>query len=160
MTSIHQPLAFIVTLISILTKAETCEGEIKFCNCALADYYYACFGTVEVALPWERNTYVPQGSSVRVNCTANSSEQSPVWSILLSGKTAISQFSFPETIRLLNNRGFYQVMVPEVQPGAPKTIALFINSTEENNGTVIKCSDVGSAALFSETNLIVYGKNN
>ena len=94
-----------------------------------------------------------------MNCTTNSSEHSPVWSILLSDSTAISQFSFRESISLLNSRGFYEIMLPEVQPGTPKSIQLLINSTEGNNETLIKCNDVGSAALFSETTLIVYGKS-
>ena len=95
-----------------------------------------------------------------MNCTANSSEHSPVLSILLSGSTAVSQFSFPQSISLLNNRGFYEIVLPEVQPGIPKIIQLLINSTEGNNGTSIKCNDVGSSALFAETTLYVYGKSN
>ena len=95
-----------------------------------------------------------------MNCTANSSEHSPVWSILLSGSTAISQFSFTQSIRLLNSRGFYELTLPDVQLGTLKTIQLLINSTEINNGTLIKCNDVGSSTLFAETTLIIYGKKN
>ena len=95
-----------------------------------------------------------------MNCTAKSSEHSPVWSILLSGSTAISQFSFTQSIRLLNSRGFYELTLPDVQPGTLKTIQLLINSTEINNGTLIKCNDVGSSTLFAETTLIIYGKKN
>ena len=83
----------------------------------------------------------------------------PVWSILLSGTTAISHFSFPLTVDLLNSRGFYEILVPE-EPGTLKTIQLLINSTQRNNGTLVKCNDVVSPTLFSETNLIVIGKNN
>ncbi len=101
---------------------------------------------------------MPQNSIIRINCTANGSLHSPVWSILLSGTTAISQFSFPQTIKLLNGRGFYEIMLPEV-PGTPKTIQLLVNSTQRNNGTLVKCNDVVSSTLFSETNLIVVGKN-
>ena len=115
------------------------------------------YSTVGVSSSWERTTYVPQDSSVLMNCTANSSVHSPVWSILLSGTTAITQFSFPRSIMLLNSRGFYEVMLPGVQPGALKTIQLLINNTEENNGTLIKCNDVVSSTLFSETTLVIYG---
>ena len=103
---------------------------------------------------------MPHNSSVRINCTANSSVYSPVWSILLSGTTAVSQFSFQQSIMLLNSRGFYEVPLPEVHPGTLKTIQLFINSTERNNGTLIMCDDVvPSSTLFSETTLlIIYGK--
>ena len=85
---------------------------------------------------------------------------SPVWSILLSGTTAITQFSFERSIMLLNSRGFYKVPLPEVQTGTlNKTIQLLINNTEGNNGTMIMCNDVVSATLFSETTLIIYGKS-
>ena len=114
--------------------------------------------TVGVSPPWERITYVPQDSIVHINCTANSSIHNPVWSILLSGTTAISQFSFPPSISLLNRRGFYEVMLPEV-PGTLKIIQLLINITQGNNGTRIMCNDVVSSTLFSETNLIIVGKN-
>ena len=117
------------------------------------------YSKVGVSPPWERITYVPQNSTIQINCTANSSAHSPVWSILLSGTTAISQFSFQPSIRLLNRRGFYKIPLPEV-PGTLKTIQLLINRTEGNSGTLIKCNDVVSSTLFSETNLIVFGKNN
>ena len=117
------------------------------------------YSTVEVSPPWERITYVPQNSILHINCTADSSAQNPVWSILLSGTTAISQFSFPPTVALLNNRGFYEISVPEV-PGTLKTIQLLVNSTQRNNGTIVKCNDVVSSTLFSETRLIIFGKNN
>ena len=115
---------------------------------------------VGVSPPWERTTYVPHNSSVRINCTANSSVYSPVWSILLSGTTAITQFSFERSIMLLNSRGFYKVPLPEVQTGTlNKTIQLLINNTEGNNGTLIMCNDIVSATLFSETTLIINGKS-
>ena len=102
---------------------------------------------------------MPQNSTIQINCTANSSAHSPVWSILLSGTTAISQFSFQASIRLLNSRGFYKIPLPE-EPGTLEIIQLLINRTDGNNGTLILCNDVVSSTLFSETNLIVFGKNN
>ena len=43
--------------------------------------------------------------------------------------------------------------------GILKTIQLLVNSTQRNNGTLVKCNDVVSSTLFSETNLIIIGKN-
>ena len=107
----------------------------------------------------KNHIYVPQNSILRINCTADSSAHNPVWSILLTGTTAISQFSFPQTVDLLNNRGFYEILIPEVS-GKLKTIQLLVNSTQRNNGTLVKCNDAVSSTLFSETNLIIFGKNN
>ena len=51
-------------------------------------YYYGC--TVEVALPWEPNTYIPQKSVVHINCTAETS-QNPGWSIQPPGRSGTLQ---------------------------------------------------------------------
>ena len=116
---------------------------------------YNC--TVRVALPWETNTYIPQGSSVYVNCTAERREN-PVWAILLPGRTTQLRFTFEQSNRTLNDQGIYQLM--EIDLGMTvKTIRLLINSTIENNGTVVRCDDIGAGTLIAQTTLIVYGKS-
>ena len=40
-----------------------------------------------------------------------------------------------------------------------KTIRVLMNSTMGNNGTVIRCEDVGTGTSITETTLIVYGKS-
>ena len=111
---------------------------------------------VSVAPPWDTNTYVPQGSSVHVNCTGEKN-QHPAWTIILTGSQAVSlQFSFEQSVRLLNSRNFYKLL--EVELEMATTIQLLINSTEGNNGTVIQCVDIGSATIISETTLTVYGE--
>ena len=113
--------------------------------------------TVGVARPWETNTYIPQGSSVYVNCTAERREN-PAWTIQLPGRTSRLQFTFEASITTLNNQSFYQLT--EVDLGMTvKTIRVLMNSTMGNNGTVIRCEDVGTGTSIAETTLIVYGKS-
>ena len=76
------------------------------------------------------------------------------WSILLANTSTPILF---DSERLLNERGIY-----EIEQETPETIRLLINSTEGNNGTMIKCSaidiDTASIITISETTLIVPGK--
>ena len=112
---------------------------------------------VGVALPWESNTYIPKQASVYINCTAESS-QNPGWTIQLPGRSGTLQFAFPASIRTLNDHGFYQL--PEVDLGMTmKIIQLLINSTMGINGTVIRCDNIGTAALIAQTKFFVYGKS-
>lgn len=107
---------------------------------------------VTVALPWETNTLIPQGSTVRMNCTAESDHAALVWTITLPGREVLYQFTFEQSIRILNDHGFYEL------PGIEATIQLLINRTEGNNGTVVRCDDISSNIVISQTALIVYGK--
>ena len=119
-------------------------------------YKYHRNYAVEVALPWESFTYVSQESPVYINCTAESS-QNPGWTIQLPGRTAILQFTFPESIRTLNDHGFYQLSEVDLRM-TMKTIQLLINSTVGINGTLVKCDNLGEATLIAQTILVVYGK--
>ena len=110
---------------------------------------------VGVAPPWEMNTFVPQGSSIHINCTANSG-QSPLWSIRLTDSSDnFLHFPFPASQDLLNNHGFY-----EIPQDDSEIIRLIVNSTQDNNGTLIRCIDGGSleSPTIYETTLIVYGR--
>ena len=110
--------------------------------------------TVSVSLPWESYTYIPQESSVYINCTTESS-QNPGWTIQLPSQTATLQFTFPASIRTLNDHIFYQL--PEIDLGMTmKTIRLLINSTMRINGTVVRCDDTGTAILITHTTLFEF----
>ena len=100
------------------------------------------------------NTFIPQGSSIHINCTADSG-QSPLWSIRLTDSSVIFlQFTFPASEDLLNSHGFYEIPQEDSE-----LIRLIINSTQDNNGTLIRCIDGGSleSPIIFETTLIVYG---
>ena len=113
---------------------------------------------VEIALPWKSQyTFIPQDSSVYINCTAESS-QNPVWAIQLPGRTTPLRFTFMASIRMLSEHGFYQLS--EIDLGINmKTIQLLINSTMRINGTIVRCDDIGEGVSISQTVLIFYGKS-
>ncbi len=108
---------------------------------------------VEVALPFQqRYTYSQPGSSVIVNCTAESSniiDAALAWFIRLPGRENFN--AFPLSRKTLNDQGFYEF---ETEAG----IQLLINSTLGKNGTVIRCIDTSSSKTIAETVLIVDGK--
>ena len=116
------------------------------------------FPPVGVALPWATNTYVPQSSIVSVNCTNSGSSQSDSlhWSIKLPGSSSgVSDSATFFTARsLLNSKGFYDM--PAVIHNSEKTIRLFINSTTEINGSMLKC--VNGIFILQKTYIIIYGK--
>ena len=114
--------------------------------------------SVGVESPWESRTFVPQGSTVYVNCTISRSEQTPVWTIYLGGTSTATQFSFSESINLLNSRGFHQL--EDIETNTTKTIRLRIDSTTSvNNATRIGCGDPSSATLIYQTYLNIYGES-
>ena len=125
----------------------------------MAEVYYRMIYNcaVGVALPWETNTYIPQGSSVYINCTAERS-QNPAWAILLPGRTTHLQFTFEQSIRTLNDQGIYQLTEIDLRMTV-KIIRLLINNTIGNNGTVVRCDDIGAGTLIEQTTLIVNGKS-
>ena len=97
--------------------------------------------------------YIPQES---VNCTAETS-QNPGWTIQLPGRSGTLQYTFEESIRTLNDHGFYQL--PDIDLGMTmKTIQLFINSILGINGTVVRCDDTGTGNLIAQTILLVQGE--
>ena len=105
-------------------------------------------------MPWESRTYIPQESSIYINCTTESS-QNPGWTIQLPGRTATLQFTFPASIRTLNDHGFHQLPEIDIEMSM-KTIRLLINSTMGINGTVVRCDDTGTATLITHTTLFVF----
>lgn len=113
---------------------------------------------VGVVTPFESNTYVPVGSSIRLSCTVNSSEPNPVWSVHLAGTDTEVLFTFTASIGLLNSRGYYLVSELE-DSGRFKTTQLLINDTAGETGTRIRCIDASTPSVYYETRLFVYGEN-
>ena len=100
-------------------------------------------------------TFVPHGSSIRINCTA-ARGQIPSWSIQFSETSDSANFlQFTRALEsTLNSRGFYE----NPQPEDDSITHLLINTTQDNNGTMIKCTGGGSLnPTIFETTLIVYG---
>ena len=116
---------------------------------------YCSSCTVTVVPPWQKNTYIPLGSSVYINCTATRQDQSPVWSIKLANWTNSVGFS-DQTETVLNNLGFYEVIVPD-----SGTIQLLFNESGSGiNQATIKCINIKRREVptLYETTLVVYGK--
>ena len=110
---------------------------------------YCCSFTVRVASPWERKTFIPSRgalTSVSVNCTAGSEVY---WSMKFPDRDGDAIFQVNKV--LLNSRGFFQE--PPVNVNTKATIRLFINSTQDINGTWIRCVNL-TAKYVEETTLI------
>ena len=104
-------------------------------------------------------TYIPQGSTIYINCTGESG-QTPAWSVRLT-ETAVNLHQFgSRSTELLNNHGFYEVTI--LSAGSNQTVVqLIVNSTiHQNNRTLVRCADVASTNIptLFETTLAVYGK--
>ena len=86
--------------------------------------------------PWpEPFIFVPQNSSVLVNCRANSTSAS--WSIKLgSDNPSGTSFSFSGSQVWLNINGVYDLTQTERET---IVLTLLINNTAKNNRTVIRC---------------------
>ena len=113
--------------------------------------------TVEVdlaLLPPEARTFIPEGATAEINCTADSS-QSPAWTIQLPGQSLPLQFPVGRSRMTLNNRGFYEL--PELDSGVTRIIRLLLNNTMNNNGSVIGCIDTDSGNTIVQTSLHIYG---
>ena len=124
----------------------------------LASYsgeYYA----VKVPVTWEEKTFVPQGSLVSMNCTADITkdldvENSLEWSIKLPDRQIFDRFTTKPQMEILNSRDFYEL--PQIDIPI-ETIRLVINNTDGINGTVLRCANILSGELLQETTLSVYG---
>ena len=129
-----------------------CEGKniIRFQRDHNRVYQcYYKFMIVTVAPPWEVTTYIPQGSSVHVRCTATNNRQRPTWSI----NPASSENFLP--ISLLSQHGFYEIPQDDVA-----VIELIMNTTMDINGTVIRCIDTSSSNFATIYETTLYGKYN
>ena len=113
---------------------------------------YIHFPPVGVAVPWATKTFVPQSSTVSVNCTS-SSRYSLYWATELPDSSSDATFSNVRS--LLNSKGFYEM--PSVVHNSETTIRLLINSTTGINGTILKC--VKGVDAIQETYFIVYRKS-
>ena len=104
-----------------------------------------------MASPWERNTFIPRGASVSVNCSANVSDNEVYWSMKFPDRS-IDAVLFQVHEVLLNSRGFFQE--PPVNVNTKATIRLFINNTQDINGTRIRCVNRLTLDYVEETTLI------
>ena len=107
-------------------------------------------------MPWEERIFVPQGSSVLISCTADTSSESDIessleWSIRLPDREIDDDFENAQKKRILNDRGFYEL------PPTAEATQLVVNNTDGINGTVLKCADILSGQLLQMTTLLVYG---
>lgn len=98
---------------------------------------------------------IPQSSVVKVNCTAEST-QNPVWTIYLPGKENPAQFTFTGSIRILNDRGFF--MLEDIHFGNVTITQLMINTMGGINGTVIRCFNPDTSMTIAETTLVIVSK--
>ena len=109
--------------------------------------------------PWPNVVYVPQNSTVQINCTLDSS----FWTVDIPGDGVIAPLQFTdvgEQLMLLNNGGVYQLpTVTRDQEGNPPTLRLLINDTAMNNQTKIFCTSPATGAS-PQTTLFVYGMSN
>ena len=110
--------------------------------------------TVFVSSPGKQYTYIPQGSTVYINCTG---ESGPAWSVQLT-ETSENLHQFPASAALLNSHCFYEI---NLTSNGSHVVQLIANSTtHESNSTFVKCTDVASLknpTLF-ETTLVIYGR--
>ena len=110
---------------------------------------------VKVSLPWEERIFVPQGSSVLISCTADTSNEPDIesslgWSIRLPDREIDDNFGRAQK-KILNDRGFYEL------PPTAEAIRLVVNNTDGINGTVLKCADIPSGQLLQETTFLIQG---
>ena len=125
---------------------------------------FTCTLAVKVFLPWEEEIFIPQGSSVLVNCTADTINESDIessleWSLRLPDREIDDRFINPLQKKILNNRGFYEL--PPINIPV-EIIRLVINNTDYNagiNGTVLRCANILSGQLLHKTTLLVYGQH-
>ena len=98
---------------------------------------------------------MPQNSVAHINCSfVNHESQHVLWSIQLAGSRSISQFAVSKV--LLNSRGLFEQS--SVSMDRKTTIRLILNSTDENNGSVVQCDEAKSASILFATTITVYGK--
>ena len=105
---------------------------------------------MSVSEPWPTPyLFVPQNSTVTMNCTTTGSEDDPVfWAADLASDASLVQFRAGD--RRFNDHGLYELP----RTGMPPTLRLFINDTERNNQTNIYCNR--DVELF--TTLFIFGK--
>ena len=92
---------------------------------------------VLVSEPWPVYIFAPRGSTIIINCTADS--EHAFWSIDLASDSVSSQHQFSSREDILNDHGVYEL--PQIEtPGMPPTLRLIINDTTANNQTEILCT--------------------
>jgi hypothetical protein len=118
-------------------------------------FHNKCTFAVEVSLPWEDKTFIPQGSSVLISCTADTSSESDIenleWSIRLPDREIEDNFENEQKEKILNGRGFYEL------PPTAEATRFIINNTDGIDGTVLKCADIQAGQLLQKTTLLVQG---
>ena len=100
------------------------------------------------------NTFVPNGSSVSINCSVIEYEY-PFWAIMLHNKSEVIFSQDPRVEAQFHREGIFK------ERDSSDFLRLHINRTHDKNGTVVTCyhsPELGSKSLISETVLIVLGK--
>ena len=157
------PAVLLILLQSLCVRGNDCEGEFitdyifgSYAGCSYQIYVHTL--AVKVSLPWEERIFVPQGSSVLISCTADTSHSSESdiesnlgWSIRLPDREIDDDFENAQKKKILNDRGFYEL------PPTAEAIRLVVNNTDGINGTVLKCAEILSGQLLQKTTLLVYG---
>ena len=165
-----KPCYILAAILIALTSTENCEGEVNNFNRTIVanllyyddqvfnTFYAGC--TVHLSSQWEAYTYIPQGSTVHMKCTATNDGQSPFWSIKLRESENFRSFLEPFSKRFLNDDGFYEVRQDNSNTNG--VLQMIINDTQQINETVIRCVDGGSleSPTMLETIIIVYSKCN
>ena len=103
-------------------------------------------------------TFVPQSSSILINCTAARS-QNPLWSIRLPNLTQFSDY-FSGREELYHRNGLYPQDSKDIDSQLIR-LSLLINSTQDKNRTTVRCIDATlecPACVIFETTLMVYGR--
>lgn len=109
--------------------------------------------------PWPTLLFVPQGSSVRISCTADSNSPSIFWSIDLASHPSTVQFQFGTGSAALHAAGVYELSDIKSDSKKVTTLRLLINDTAMNNGTIIHCTHGQlSSPITATTSLFVFGK--
>ena len=95
---------------------------------------------------------VPNGSNVKINCTATvGTADPPFWSIDLAADLSTTRLQFTTRKGRLNAHGVYEL--PRIE--TPLTLRLLINNTAINNQTEINC-EPGAETIT--TILYVFGE--
>ena len=87
---------------------------------------------VSVSPPWKAKTFVPTGSIVQINCTAEAEGQLLHWSIRPNGSISIVYNS--DSKSRLESNGYAQV-----QESDYTTIHIRVNITHDKNNTLLSC---------------------
>ena len=127
-----------------------CEGKVNYYSNLI---YVIINCTVLVRDPWPKEYLaVTQGSTVRINCTANYSDNL-FWTIDLGNDSTTVQYQFNPGYVVLNAHGLYELS--RIETTDTITLRLLVNDTALNNQTNVLCYRSMQALT---TTLFVYSR--